>query len=252
MQPFAVEVQTSGGMVLMQPCLQVTIAPRHATPTLQVTSHAHADPQLTAPPHDPVPLQLRLQAPVPQVSELPHDPLPVQATAQVPAPQVTAPPHELGPPQVTLQVPRPHMRFLQVWRALHTIVHDVALSQLTPALHWLGTEHATLQAHPVGHVIAWLQAPLLAEQSIVQVFWAALHEVHGDGHTAASPSGGVSTTPESAAITQNPSTQVRPPAQRCWASQAKSVLRWLIEQPAASATARAVVQSASFTASLRA
>src|SRR5947209_10947348 len=37
--------------------------------------------------------------------------------------------------------------------------------------------------------------------------------------------GGVSTTPESA-ITQNPSTQVRPSAQRCWPSQVKSLLRW--------------------------
>ncbi len=132
-------------------------------------------------------------------------------------------------------------------------MHDVALPQLTPLLHWLATEQVTLQLQPAGHAIGWAQAPLLSAQSIAQVFWAALHDVHCDGHTAASVGGGsgVSTTPESAAITQNPSTQARPSAQRCWASQVKSPLRWLIEQPVASATAR-VMQSASFTASLRA
>jgi hypothetical protein len=153
---------------------------------------------------------------------------------------------------VTLQAPLPHVTFLQVCRPLHAIMHDVAPPQLTPLLHWLATEHATLQLQPSGHVIAWSHAPLLSMQSIVQLLSAALHEVHCGGQTAASPSGGgVSATPESAAITQNPSTQVRPPAQRCSAPQAKSPLRWLTEQLAASATARAVVQSASFTASLQ-
>jgi len=208
LQPGAVEVQNAGGMVPMQPGLHVTPLVRHVTPTLQVTSHAHARPQLTWPPHDPL------------------------------------------PPQVTLHAPGPHATVLQVWRALHAIVHDVALPQLTPLLHWLATEHRTLQFQPAGQVIAWLQASLASAQSIVQVFWAVLHDVHCDGHTAASPSGG-GTTPESAAITQNPSTQVRPSAQRCSELQAKSSLRWLTEQPAASASAT-VVQSASFTASLRA
>lgn len=251
LQPVAVEVQSSGAIVLLQlGSLQVTAA--HEALSRQVTSHAHAEPQLTWPAHAAVPLQLMLHAPVPQVTELPHELGPLQVTPQVPAPQVTEPPHELVPPQVTLQVPRPHVTVLQVPRALHAMVHEVALPQLTPALHWLATEQPTLQIQPVGHVIAWLQAPLLSAQSIAHVFWVASHDVHCDGHTAASPAGcGVSTTPESAAITQNPSTQVRPFAQRCWASQAKSPLRWLTEQPAASATARAVVQSASFTASLR-
>ncbi len=202
LQPFPVETQNAGGMVPIQP-------------GLQVTSHAHADPQLTSPAHARLPLQLTLHAPVPQATEVPHDPLPLQVTPQVPAPQVTEPLHELAPPQVTLQVPRPHVTVLQVPRTLHEIVQEVALPQLTPALHWLATEQPTLQLQPAGHVIGWLQAPLLSAQSIAHVFWAALHDVHCDGHTAASPSGvGVSTTPESAAITQNPSTQVRPSAQR--------------------------------------
>jgi hypothetical protein len=102
-----------------------------------------------------------------------------------------------------------------------------------------------------------LHAPLLLAQSITQVLWATLHDVHAGGHTAASACG--PTTPESAAITQNPSTQVRPLAQRCSASHAKSPLRWLSEQPAASARARAVARAAirpigpgaRFTASLR-
>lgn len=255
LQPVAVEMQNAGGMVPMQPGLQVTAA--HAALSRQVTSQAHAWPQVTSPAHAAVPLQLTLHAPVPQRTEVPHDPLPLQVTSQVPVPHVTELPHELAPPQVTLHAPRPHVTVLQVPRTLHAIVHDVASPQLTPALHWLATEHATLQLQPAGQVIAWLHAPLLSAQSIVQVFWAVLHDVHCDGHTAASPSGGeVSTTPESAAITQNPSTQVRPSAQRCPESQAKSPLRWLTEQPAsarARAVARAVmVQSASFTASLRA
>ncbi len=228
LQPAAVEVQNTGGMALVQPGLQVTVPARHATPTLQITSHAHAEPQLTSPSHAALPVQFTLHAPVPQVTWLPH---------------------ELAPPQVTLHAPRPHATVLQVARALHAIVHDVALPQLTPLLHWLATEHRTLQFQPAGQVIAWLQASLSIAQSIVQVFWAVLHDVHCDGHTAASPSGG-GTTPESAATTQNPSTQVRPSAQRCSELQAKSPLRWLTEQPAASASAT-VVQSASFTASLR-
>jgi hypothetical protein len=228
LQPVAVETQNAGGMVPMHPGLQVTAA--HAALSRHVTSQAHAEPQLTTPLHAALPAQLTLHAPVPQVTWLLHDPLPLQ---------------------VTLHAPRPHVTVLQVWRALHAIVHDVALPQLTPLLHWLATEHRTLQFQPAGQVIAWLQAPLSSEQSIVQVFWPGLHDVHCGGHTAASPSGG-GTTPESAATTQNPSTQVRPSAQRCSESQAKSPLRWLTEQPAASARARAVVHSASFTASLRA
>jgi hypothetical protein len=228
LQPVAIEVQSAGGTP-MQPSLHAM--PKHAAPDRQVTSHAHAAPQLTMPAHAAVPLQVTLHAPVPQATELLHDVLPLQ---------------------VTLQAPRPHVTFLQVCRASHVIVHDVASPQLTPLLHWLGSEHATLQLQPAGHVIAWLQAPLPSAQSMVQLFWAALHEVHGDGHTAASPKDwGVSATPESAATTQNPSTQVRPAAQRRSASHAKSPLRWLTEQPRASARARAVVQSASFTASLR-
>jgi hypothetical protein len=116
---------------------------------------------------------------------------------------------------LTLHVPRPHVTVLQVFPALHPIVHDVALPQLTPLLHSSLMEHRTLQFQPAGQVIAWLQAPLLRAQSIVQVFGRVLHDVHCDGHSAASPSGSrVSITPESATITQNPSTQVRPSAQR--------------------------------------
>jgi hypothetical protein len=201
--------------------------------------------------HATLPVQLTVHAPVPQVTELPHDPPPLQVTLHVPVPHVTWLLHDALPPQVTLHAPRPHATVLQVPRALHAIVQDVALPQLTPLLHWLATEQPTLQIQPAGQVMAWLQALLPAEQSIVQILWAVLHDVHCDGHTAASPSGGrVSTTPESAATTQNPSTQVRPSAQRCSELQAKSPLRWLTEQPAASASAT-VVQSASFTASLR-
>jgi hypothetical protein len=227
LQPVGVEVQTCGAMALVQPCLQVTLLGRH-DPNRQVTSHAHASPQLT----------------------LLHALLPLQSTLHAPRPQPTAL-HEALPMQVTLHAPRPHVTVLQVWRALHAIVHDVALSQSTPVLHWLGSEHRTLQFQPAGQVTAWLQAPLLIAQSITQLLWAVLHDVHCDGHTAASPNGlGASTAPESAAITQNPSTQVRPSAQRCSELQAKSVLRWLSEQPAASARATAI-QSAGFTAFLR-
>jgi hypothetical protein len=225
LQLFAVEMQNAGGMVPMQPGLQVTAA--HVALSWHLTSQAHAEPQLTSPLHARLPVQLTLHAPVPQVTWLPHDELPLQ---------------------VTLHAPRPHVTVLQVWRALHAIVHDVALPQLT-LLHWLATEHRTLQFQPAGQLTAWLQASLLSAQSIVQVFWAVLHDVHCDGHTAASPSGG-GTTPESAATTQNPSTQVRPSAQRCSELQAKSPLRWLTEQPVASASAT-VVQSASFMADLR-
>jgi hypothetical protein len=229
LQPAGVETQNSGGMGPMQPCLQVTSM--HAALSRQVTSQAQAEPQLTEPAHAALPLQVTPHAPAPHATEPPHEPLPLQ---------------------VTLQAPGPHVTLLQVCRALQVSVHDVALAQLTPLLHWLATEHATLQLQPAGHVTAWLQAPLLSAQSIVQLFWAVLHEVHCDGHTAASPPGrGASAMPESAAITQNPSTQVRPFAQRWSASHAKSPLRWLTEQPVATARARAVSQSASFTAFLR-
>jgi hypothetical protein len=165
--------------------------------------------------HATLPVQLTVHAPVPQVIALPHDPPPLQVTLHVPAPHVTWLLHDALPLQVTLHAPRPHATVLQV-RALHVIVHEVASPQLTPLLHWLAIEQPTLQFQPAGQVIAWLQAALLSEQSIVQIFVAVLHDVHCDGHTAASPGGGgrVSTTPESAAITQNPSTQVRPSAQR--------------------------------------
>jgi hypothetical protein len=229
LQPFAVEVQTSGGMALRQPGLHAIAAPKHDTPNLQATSQAHASPQVISPSHAMLPAQSTLHGPVPQVTALPHDALPL---------------HE------TLQRPRPHVTVLQVRPALHVIVHDVALPQLTPLLHWLAIEQPTLQIQPAGHAIAWSQAALPAEQSIVQIFWAVLHDVHCAGHAPASPAGGgVSTTPESPAITHNPSMQVRPAAQRCWPSQTKSLLRWLTEQPAASAIATAV-HSASFMASL--
>lgn len=227
LQPFGVEVQNAGG-VPMQPGLHATAA--QAALSWHFTSHAHAGPQAISPPHARLPLQLTLQAPVPQVTWLPHDP---------------------GPRQVTLQAPGPHVTVLQVWRPLQVIVHDAAPPQLTPLLHWLATEHRTLQFQPAGQLTGRLQTSLSSEQSIVQIFWAVLHDVHCDGHTAASPNGpGVSITPESA-ITQNPSTQVRPSAQRWSALQAKSVLRWLTEQPAASARP-AAIQSAGLTASLRA
>jgi hypothetical protein len=180
LQPFVVEIQSAGGMVPRQPGLQRTTA--QSALSWHLTSHAHAWPQLTSPPHARLPLQLTLQV----------------------------------------------------------IVHDAAPPQLTPLLHWLLAEHRTLQFQPAGQLTARLQTSLLSEQSTVQTFWAVLHDVHCDGHTA----------PESAAITQNPSTQLRPSAQRCSALQAKSVLRWLTEQPAASARATAI-QSAGFTASLR-
>jgi hypothetical protein len=213
LQPFVIEVQNTGGTPLQVGLLHRTAA--HAALDRQVTSHAHATPQLTSPPHARLPVQLTVHAPVPHVTELPHDPLPLQVTLHVPVPHVTWLLHDALPPQVTLHAPRPHATVLQVPRALHAIVHDVALPQLTPLLHWLATEQPTSQIQPAGQVIAWLQAPLLSEQSIVQVFVALLHDVHCDGHTAASPSGGsASITPESAAITQNPSTQVRPSAQR--------------------------------------
>jgi hypothetical protein len=200
LQPFVVEIQSAGGMVPRQPGLQRTTA--QSALSWHLTSHAHAWPQVTSPPHARLPLQLTLHAPAPQVT------------------------------------------VLQVWRPLQVIVHDAAPPQLTPLLHWLLAEHRTLQFQPAGQLTARLQTSLLSEQSTVQIFWAVLHDVHCDGHTAAS------TAPESAAITQNPSTQLRPSAQRCSALQAKSVLRWLTEQPAASARATAI-QSAGFTASLR-
>lgn len=208
-------MQNAGGVPVQAGLLHRTVA-HAATPSRQVTSHAHAGPQLTSPLHAELPVQLTVHAPVPQVTALPHDPPPLQVTLHVPVPHVTWLLHDALPPQVTLHAPRPHATVLQVPRALHVIVHDVALPQLTPLLHWLAIEQPTLQFQPVGQVIAWLQALLLSEQSIEQVFVALLHDVHCDGHTAAaSPGGGgVSTTPESAAITQNPSTQVRPSAQR--------------------------------------
>jgi hypothetical protein len=214
LQPFVVEVQNAGGTPMQAGWLQL-MAAHAATPSRQVTSHAHARPQLTSPLHAALPVQLTLHAPVPQVTELPHDPPPLQVTLHVPVPHVTWLLHDVLPPQVTLHAPRPHATVLQVPRAPHVIVQDVALPQLTPLLHWLATEQPTLQIQPAGHAIGWLQALLPAEQSIVQILWATLHDVHCDGHTAASPGGGrVSTTPESAASTQNPSTQVRPSAQR--------------------------------------
>jgi hypothetical protein len=213
LQPFAVEIQNAGGTPVQASLLHVMAA--HVAGDRQVTSHAHARPQLTWPLHAALPVQLTLHAPVPQVTALPHDPPPLQATLHVPVPHVTWPLHDAVPPQLTLHAPRPHATVLQVPRALHVIVHDVALPQLTPLLHWLAIEQPTLQIQPGGQVIAWLQALLGAAQSIVQILWAVLHDVHCAGHTAASPSGGrVSTTPESAAITQNPATQVRPSAQR--------------------------------------
>ena len=132
MQPFSADVQTSGAIVLAQPGLQVTSPARHAAPSRQVTSHAHAGPHFTALPHAPLPAQLTLHAPRPQPTEL-HDELPVQATLHAPRPQVTD---------------------WQVWRALHAIMHDVALPQSTPLLHWLGSEHRTLQLQPAGQLTA--------------------------------------------------------------------------------------------------
>src|SRR6185436_6427724 len=104
LQPFAVEMQNAGGMVPMQPGLQRTAA--HAALSWHLTSQARAWPQRTSPPHDRLPLQLTLHAPVPQVTWLPHDP---------------------GPLQVTLHAPGPHVTVLQDWRPLQVIVHDAAL-----------------------------------------------------------------------------------------------------------------------------
>ena len=167
------------------------------------------------------------------------------------SPQLTSR-HDPVPVQSTLHGPPPQLRLLQLCDPLHVIVQDLLPAQLMPPRHALVVEHAMLQFQPVGHVTCCAQPPLSA-QSMTQLFVTVSHDVHCDGHAA----GGASPfTPESSwgGPTQNPSLQVRPPAQSACFSQAKSPLRWLTEQPPAvtAANPRTASQSAtSFTACLR-
>jgi hypothetical protein len=166
--------------------------------------------------------------------------------------QVT-PLHALLPAQSTLQAALPHVMLRQLRVPLHVILHALLLVQLMAA-HESVAEQVMLQLHPVGQASACLQLPD-CEQSMLQVLVAPVHEVHCDGHCAASVGGASIFTPASIGDpTQRPSEQVRPSAQSDVLSQAKSPLRWLTEQlPAAiAASPRTPSQSAtSFTASLR-
>jgi len=123
--------------------------------------------------------------------------------------------HAKGPLQSTLHRPAPQVMFLQLCEPLQVIVHDLLPTQLMALRHEPLVEHAILQSKPAGHVIAWLHAAGLAAQSIMQLFIAVLHDVHGDGQPDASPFGGASPfTPESSCVTtQSPSEQVRPELQ---------------------------------------
>ena len=122
--------------------------------------------------------------------------------------------HDPEPEQSTLHRPVPQVTALQLCEPLQVIVHDLLPMQLTPLRHELPVEHAMLQSQPVGHAIAWLHATGLTIQSIVQLFVAVLHDVHGDGQPDASPFGASSFTPESSCVTtQSPSEQIRPELQ---------------------------------------
>lgn len=156
--------------------------------------------------------------------------------------------HAPVPVQSMLHGPVPQVRSLQLCDPLHVILHDLLLTQLTPLRHELGVEQAMLQLQPTGHVTCWLHAPPLSAQSIVHDFVALLHEVHCAGQLPAP-----SVTPESSwGATQKPSVHVRPVLQSDCFMQAKSSLRWFIEQLPAMMTANPMTanQSASFTACL--
>jgi hypothetical protein len=153
--------------------------------------------------------------------------------------------HEPLPVQPTLHRPVPQRMPWQLRDPLQLTVHDAPSGHDTPLRHEPDVEHSTLQLQPAGQAIIPAQPPLSA-QSIVQVFWPGLHDVHAAGHTPASRIGGAS------ASTQSPSTQTRSSAQRVWSSHAKSLLRWLTAQAAVAAATRASSQGARITAPLRA
>ncbi len=185
-----------------------------------------------------------------------HCALPAQVTSQAhAAPQLTVL-HEFLPAQSTVHAPVPHVTPWQLPWPLQVIVHATLLAQLTPLRHELAVEQSMLHDQPVGHVTSWLHAVASSAQSIVQVFCAALHDVHSAGHVLASASRASIVSPASFSdddTTHNPSVQVRPVAQSAWVLHEKSPLRWLTEQSAKAITdPKQTTQSAmSFTAFLR-
>jgi hypothetical protein len=258
-----------------QPGLQVTSW--QGEPNWQSTSHAQDMPQSTWP-HELPPEQPTLQAPVPQLTlaqesisvqpmvqspklqpTVGHDPGPVHSRLQVPVPHL-APSHEPSPLQVTVQVPAvEQVRLWQLRRPPQVMLQEVLPPQVT-LRHELSSEQLTLQRQPTGQATGSLQFAVVSSQSIVQLRWARLQEVHCEGQMSASTtgtlSGMLSAIPASIdGCTQKPSTQSRPEAQLALVVHAKSPLRWLTEQLTAVAMARprTVRQRAtSFTACLRA
>jgi hypothetical protein len=161
--------------------------------------------------------------------------------------------HEPAPLQSTLQGPVPQVRLRQLCEPLHVILHALLPTQLTPLRHELPVEHEMLQLQPAGQVTAALHAPPFSMQSIVQLLSPGLHDVHCDGQVPASPTTAPSRTLASSWVaTHRPSLQIRPELQSAWVSHAKSPLRWLTEQPAATTHTTIPSQRAtSFTVSLR-
>jgi hypothetical protein len=184
-------MQPPGWVGESHPGLQVSVT---QFAVAQLTWHEHARPQSRLR-HAWLPAQLALHDPAPQVKSR-QDPVPEHSRSQEPAPQ---------------------RMFLQLCEPLHVIEHALLVVQSTPLLQALLVEHAMSQLQPVGHVICWSHAPLLAAQSILQLFVVVLHDVHCDGHEPPiwPPSGG---------STQNPSVQTRFAAHCAWVWHAKSSL----------------------------
>lgn len=148
---------------------------------------------------------------------------------------------ESRPEQSTLHGPAPHTTVSQLCLPAQVIVHALAFVQMIPLRHAFGVEQAISQLQPVGQVTRWAQALASTAQSIVHVFVAPSHDVHCAGQLPCRASG---RTPASSGITHRPSMHTRLPAHLESGPHAKSSLRWLTEQPVASAaTPRSESQS---------
>jgi hypothetical protein len=99
--------------------------------------------------------------------------------------------HENEPLQSTEHGPGPHFTSRHELPAVHDTLHAAACVQLTPPRHAPSVLHWMSHFQPAGHVIWFVQ--LVRPQSTVHVFAPGLHDVHGAGHTFASPLFGAST-----------------------------------------------------------
>lgn len=141
------------------------------------------------------PEQVSLHVPVVLHEMLPHAALPVQVASHVPVLQVTLP-HACWPVQVILQSFVPHWMLRHAFAAVHSMLHDAALVQVSMP-HAPGAPHMMLQCQPGGQARLPLPVPTIVHVDVAKSQvppQIAGHTAASSGFGGASASGFVPST----------------------------------------------------------